>query len=981
MGKKKPTQRVTEYYTSVQYAICHGPVEKLVSLRVNEKIIGDCFELNGPVIYIDQPELFGGVKKEGGLRGRLAWQNGSNDQLIDPYVALKKGKTQTELPGYRGIATAFFTEWPAGTGYTEPMGLLKTIVRGSGVVVGSAIASIFGNLSRTNPKGFYWSANQPIIPPTHFRVTRIDRDWLPEIAAIAGDIDVSLKGQAICIAIDKSFTMVVGNRMASAKNAAAELLRHLKESPGSDKLDIRIVPFALAPAVMQFRNCTQENYDTMISYVLGINASNDKFYTNAMTGLADFYNGAGDKCRVFLMLTDGESADSANTTAAAEILLSTGARSSVFNIENDDITESGKMDTTPSDGVPVISEDASISYLGNLMRAAVTNQMDMNPAHIIRECLTNGVWGLGLPESSLDMPMFQAAAETLYEERFGLSMIWTRQAGVQEFIGEILSHIQGVVYVNPMTGKISLRLIRNDYDASTLAVLTPSNSTVTSFKRRTPAEVTSEIAVTWINPTTEKEEVVTIQSLGSIVANNGEIVSDNRNYYGVRRARLAADLAARDLAASTAPLSTAEVMANRKFSRIVPGDVVKLTDPENGADQLIMRVMKVGYGRPGDSEVQLTLTEDVFSFAKPRVVQPFSTLNERQERAPTVPSFVEIITLNPFLYQTTGDGIDDLAEPQTQVAFFIATDNSDTFNVEVFEEETGFTGVPQFESLGDFDTVSRGFLSQPLVQEAVSVTVLPAGSKGAQPKIGGFVLIGPTGIPEATHEIALITDFDDITGEWTLTRAVIDTVPGDWPAGTPVRYFEVTTRMVSQNADVSGVPTDYRFQPRTSLGVLDGDVAPIITYTPTDRLIAPARPANVTVAGQAFGDLDATLLTSIDVTWANRNRLTEEATVLRWDEGTVAAEPGQTTVIQLINYDTGFFITEIDGLTGTSHTFPASARGSADTLLVRVISRRDGYDSIQGHGVVLQFPVTARLTEEDGDQRMTETGEGRRTED
>jgi hypothetical protein len=44
---------------------------------------------------------------------------------------------------------------------------------------------------------------------------------------------------------------------------------------------------------------------------------------------------------------------------------------------------------------------------------------DMNPAHIIRECLTDTNWGMGYPESDIDDVSFTAAANTLYSESNG----------------------------------------------------------------------------------------------------------------------------------------------------------------------------------------------------------------------------------------------------------------------------------------------------------------------------------------------------------------------------------------------------------------------------------------------------------------------------------------------------------------------------------------------------------------------------------
>lgn len=918
MGRKTQYQRVTEYYTSIQYGVCHGVVEKLIALKINDKIIGNCARLIGPVININRADLFGGIKKEGGVVGRLVWQDGSDTQLLDSYVAAKKGKTPTTLPGYRGIATAFFTE-QAGA----------------------------------SPKGFYWSANQPIIPPTHFRVTRLDRSWRPDIAAIPGDIDVA--DYAICIAFDRSLSMLEGGRLTAARNAVTALLNDLKSNDQSSTFDVRVVGWSSQIDAMERRNCSQADYDDLIAFTQGMFAVGGTVFTNAVAGLSEFYEGSGGKCRLFVFLTDGEPNDPADATLAGEILAETGADAYAFNLVLPNTTETQKMDNTPGDGVPVVSLVLAPLYLGNLFRSAVTQQIDSNPAHIIYECLTNPIWGLGLPVSMLDMAKFEAAAERLYEERFGLSMIWAQQDEIRVFIGEVLDHIQATFYADPRTGKICITLLRDDYDADSLEVLDQSNCTVKSFKRRTPAEITNEIVVTWTNPNTEEEEVVTQQSLGSIVANNGEIVSDNRNYYGVRRAALAAELCARDLAAATAPLATAEVEADRRFSRIVPGDVIKLNDPENGANFIIMRVLNVNYGRPGNSKILISMTEDIFSYDRPRPLVPPNSKNVQQSRVPTPPSPVEAMTLNYYMTVNSLDGAEDLADPDAQVAFFVSTDNGDTFDMEVLEETTLPTGSTSYESIGDYDIVGRVTLTADLLPAVTSQVTFAQPASGTSPAVADFALIGPDGIPEDDHEIALITAFDTATSLWTLRRGVLDTTPREWPAGTPVRFFGAGARLIDASVNAAGVPQNYKFRTRTTRGLLSEDRAPILDYTPTERYYAPARPANVTVAGASFGEVDARLLTSITVTWAHRNRLTEDVVLLEWDDATVTPEAGQTTTVRLINDLTGAIITEYTGLTGTSHTFASSVRGSADLVRVVVLAVRDGYESIQGHEVLLGF--------------------------
>src|SRR6185436_11694918 len=99
----------------------------------------------------------------------------------------------------------------------------------------------------------------------------------------------------------------------------------------------------------------------------------------------------------------------------------------------------------------------------------------MNPAHIVYECVTNRVWGRGLPRALLDDVAFRAVADKLYEENFGLCFLWNRQDDIDVFVQNVIDHIGGALYIDRQTGLLKLRLIRNDYDAATLIAYTFEN--------------------------------------------------------------------------------------------------------------------------------------------------------------------------------------------------------------------------------------------------------------------------------------------------------------------------------------------------------------------------------------------------------------------------------------------------------------------------------------------------------------------------
>ena len=65
----------------------------------------------------------------------------------------------------------------------------------------------------------------------------------------------------------------------------------------------------------------------------------------------------------------------------------------------------------------------------------------MNPAHIIREALTNTLWGMGYNSGDLDNGSFTAAALALYNEGMGMCILWDTQKTIEDFVRLVLQHI------------------------------------------------------------------------------------------------------------------------------------------------------------------------------------------------------------------------------------------------------------------------------------------------------------------------------------------------------------------------------------------------------------------------------------------------------------------------------------------------------------------------------------------------------------
>lgn len=591
-----------------------------------------------------------------------------------------------------------------------------------------------------------------------------------------------------------------------------------------------------------------------------------------------------------------------------------------------------------------------------------------NPAHMIYECLTNDDWGMGAL-GTVDIPNFKAVSQVLYNENFGLAVQWARQTTIEAFTNEILGHIQAMLFLNPYTGLQTLKLIRNDYDLSTARVLDQNNCKITNFQRKLWGETINEIIVSYTNPLNEKGETFSAMDDANI-AIQGATVSDSRNYYMIRDKTLAAFVAQRDLRTASAPLASFQIEADRSSWNNLPGDVVKVNYPEHGMSGVAVRLMKINYGKPGDEKIKIDAIEDIFSLNIGAYTVPPDSGWVDPSELPTAIPYARPFTIPYFLVNPLmdSDAPTSPTYPEVALGMLAATNSHDTFFYDLYGQNVKTNGDVVWESVGIKRPLGRSALVAPLVAESVSVvadwTTLTQGGPG--PTLAGFAFIGDD--VDSVMELVLLYAFG--SGNWTLRRGVLDTVPRAWAAGTPIWFFDANSNLYDPRLQSDGATVNYKLLSQTSLGTLALADAPLVAAIATGRPWRPNRPANVKVDGTGFGSVDLagaplppagrplglllalTASETVDVTWANRNRVTEDSQVLAWTDSSLTPEVGQTTTVTLMKTDRTVLET-IDGLTGTSYSIPISHFLGNTSGIVRVTAKRDGFESLQGHEITI----------------------------
>ena len=886
---KTPKMEVTDYFMSVQFSLGHGPVDAIRRVVVKEKEAWAGFAEGISSFRVNKRNLFGGNKKEGGVEGLVHFLPGYLDQVVPDYLASRFGRTHDTMPAFRGTATVFFT---SGSGFSganfggtakgangEPYsdsdpdlsngGRDPTLQQGE---IPAGAAHNFADIELEREGGFYWASNNPYLPQTWIRATRIPKvSWLdPAYAAI--------------------------------RNLVPEAVIDDPEPPeGEDE-----TPDA-------------ENDDPLNGYYIGALPDED-YWLNTYYGpnkvAADF---TGEEAT---QLDDGSIEFAGDRENFVRLLFNDAAR-------------------------------IKFAALGAPKKGAYYRDYgdDANLVHVIAECMTNPVWGMGAEAESFNIPVWEAAAQQLFHEGFGGSFIWREQADIETIVTEMIDHIQATVFVSPRTGLWTIKLIRGGYDRDSLPILTPDNADLRNFQRKTWGETTNEVVVTWTNPENEADSTVTLQELANIAIQGG-IISDGRSYYAVRNAALATKLAARDLRASSTPVASMDGGVDRSVYYLEPGDPVRVQWPERGIEDVVFRALKIDYGKMGSPTITLNLVEDVFALPTVgyRVLTP-----ARPEPKTKLPTPLEYLTASTAPYPLQSRNEINPEYPDVGVLLFGATTNRSVESFAVSTEEALPTGELVWTEVATPRITTHAILNLGLDREFESVVAVFSAKtrSGGLPADGGLLFIGDDG--DAEQEIAMFAGFDSETG-YTLKRGMFDTVPKAWPPNTPVWIVDFTVfNGIDGRLRPAGVPVDYKIQSRTSEDLLAFEDAQDLEYTPFERPYLPFRPANCAIDGEFFAAEYAADPVTVTLTWETRNRLQEATIYTPWQGGSVTPEEGQTTTIEVYDSE-GVLETSVTGLTGTTYDLPTTALSGGE-MTVRFLSERDGFASLQAWDIALTFPV------------------------
>lgn len=911
MGGGSKSQTVGyKYYLGMHMALCHGPIDYLLALLVDKKVAWGGQQATNGQLTVAAEGLFGGEDREGGVSGTLDYEMGGPTQPVNSYLAGKQGG---DVPAYRGIVGLVLKKMYLGMNpYLKPWSAVaqRVFVRQDGVE--------------------QWYITKAAIANPSAQAVGYSPRFQEQFESISPYTVVSGNGALFGVS---GGTMMIGTQNTGTVARIKRTIPSTTFSKLTMKVQLPLVGAATDDAaIIEFMNG-----DTV---VFTVNPMREQAF-DSQRRPRFYYNGSDN----FM--------GSALTPATWyrftwEMNQDTGAWSASFVRDSDGAvhaTASGSGVTPATvDGIRFTvdsgGQTVTAQYREITMYSTGGVGVDMNPAHIIRECLTDPDWGMGYEEADIDDVAFRAAADTLYAEGMGMSLLWDRQIPIEDFIKEVLKHIDGTVYVSRSTGQFVLKLIRDDYDEGSLLVLNESNVVkVDNYSERRFDEMVNSVTVKYTDAATWNDAAVEVQDIAQVHMQNA-VINTTVNYPGFMYAALASRAGARDLKTLSTPLATCTIYANLEAKDLNIGDAFKFTWPDYQVSNLVMRVTAISFGDGKDNTVKISCTQD--SFATPSAEYVVTDPGEWTDpNGPPTPAEATKAFEIPYYELVRAVG-------QT------AADNQITANGDL-----GYAGVAAaapasgainatmmsdagagFENVGTLDFCPSATIATGVGFLDTTVTLENGGD------LDGVVAGSHAQIDD--EHIVVVSLVGDVL---TFKRGALDSVPAEHTTGARIFFWGSNDSLGYDPTEYNaGESVDIRVLPVTGQGQLalgDADTDTVVMDT---RAARPYPPGNVKINGDYY---PATVEDALVLTWAHRDRKQQTGgTLLDFTSASVGPENGTVYNARLVDPATDNVLAEQTGISGTTVTLDAAFAGIAHVELESV---RDGLPSFQKHVIPVDF--------------------------
>lgn len=572
----------------------------------------------------------------------------------------------------------------------------------------------------------------------------------------------------------------------------------------------------------------------------------------------------------------------------------------------------------------------------------------MNPAHIIYRAVTDPVTGLGRDPATLDDAKMLAAAQTLYNEGFGLNFKWSRSDVMANFVAMVCDHVGGGFVDDPTTGLEYLKLYRADYDINACTVVDESNIIdLAEYDVPALAGSVNQVTAQGHDQTTNKDFSVTVQNLAAVQA-QGVVVAQTNAYPGIHSKDLLTRVAMRDLKALSGLPARGKIKLMGTVA-VKKGDVLAFSWARLRIDKLPIRVLEIDRGDGVNNAFTVTFAQDMYDVPTNAyvVVQPPQWTPPNTNPAP-VPD--QVLVEASYRDLSANFRPADLALIAPTTAYVGALGDLPPCVATGYKLQTSVNGGSSWNTVGSGPFAPSAVLQASMVQEAgPTQATLTNGVNLALVKVPCEVLID--------NELMRCDAVNSTTGVVTLARGCVDTVPTAHVAGARVWFTDGWTA-ADPTEYITGETVQAKLLTQTGSGILDPSLAPVASVTLNSRQIRPYAPA-MALNGARY---PASVTAPVTVGLARRNRLTQADQLIDATASDITPEANQTTTVTF-KTSGGTTLSQQTGIVGNAATPWSPANTGTYTITAQAV--RDSFNSWQvaqwTGTVVVPIVVTASL--------------------
>lgn len=903
MGSKAKPQTIGFHYKlGVVMALSHSPVDYISEIIIGEKTVWSGSMKDGS-FTTHQPELFGGDKKEGGVSGQITILSGERNQQLNRYVQMFRGETSAQ----RGLLTVVFgaTGQPPANDIRFTNWEKSTLSDATYNALVKTMTARYrdGSAGYLNQEGAI-TRKAPLIDVLNVISGRSNEE-IPDNL-----LDFYLK--ELSAGNQTGYTYTSANddkRYWNNPNLQKNQLAKLKAQYGSNR--------AIALIYTKFITVDSPSY----THAHGGRISNG-YHAGLSTKETFFKDHVQD-----IRQQNNPEFSVPFTWGTSPYLKPTWFR--VQSINNGWTHGTWYPEKAIIDGGMIDIEE------GGQKKKLQIN--DMNPAHILYKVMTNKDWGMGYNPHDLDEPSFKKAADTLYNERFGMSLLWDASKTIEDFNSDILDAIDGVIRVNVLSGKFELVLIRDDYNIDDLPVLDEDSVVeIKRFERAAWGDSANEIVLTY-KDRMEKDVVLTKQNLAAIEIQRG-VISSAQTYKGIHTPHIAEMIASRELKLMSSSVAKVSLKVNRLHYLLQNGDVFVLSWEELGIKRMVCRVASIVKGEFDDGTIDIEAVEDIFGVSSSMFAVTDDGEGYKDPHAPLTPIPVK----EGRVVEASYHDIQTAVGPATLEAVTNLIDGGSAFTMTLVDKPSQATvryDLYSSKAGQAYNLVASDVYFTPVFKLAHNVGIdftefQIDGIKNQPPEITSdmYLLVG--------DECMGIVSINYDEGKVVVRRGILDTLP-EYHSFGDMGYIISRASSSDTNSYPVGGTLSYKAVSEGINSVTSINDAIELPATLVGRAARPTPVNSVFINNAAYPETIG-VKDTISLRWANRNRKTVTTSNVYWGSASIEAEEGQTVNVRLKNPETGDLLFEKKGITDTTIDIaPVAAEGWPKYVQIEIETERN----------------------------------------